>query len=36
MEYLSLGRSGLQVSKLCMGTMTFGDQASEGVTAGAR
>ena len=29
MEYLSLGRSGLQVSKLCMGTMTFGDQASE-------
>ena len=29
MEYLSLGRSGLQVSKLCMGTMTFGDQAGE-------
>jgi len=29
MEYLSLGRSGLQVSRLCMGTMTFGDQADE-------
>ncbi len=29
MEYLSLGRSGLQVSRVCMGTMTFGDQADE-------
>lgn len=24
MEYVSLGRSGLQVSRLCLGTMTFG------------
>ena len=29
MEYLSLGCSGVQVSRLCMGTMTFGDQADE-------
>lgn len=29
MQYESLGRSGLKVSRLCMGTMTFGDQADE-------
>ena len=29
MEYCSLGRSGLKVSRLCMGTMTFGDQVDE-------
>jgi len=29
MEYVSLGCSGLKVSRLCMGTMTFGDQADE-------
>ena len=29
MEYLSLGCSGVQVSRICMGTMTFGDQADE-------
>ncbi len=30
MDYSSLGCSGLKVSRLCMGTMTFGDQADEG------
>jgi aryl-alcohol dehydrogenase-like predicted oxidoreductase len=29
MEHVRLGRSGLQVSRLCLGTMTFGLQASE-------
>ena len=29
MEYTHLGRSGLQVSPLCLGTMNFGPQASE-------
>lgn len=30
MEYVSFGKScGLKVSRLCMGTMTFGDQADE-------
>ena len=29
MEYCSLGCSGLKVSRLCMGTMTFGDQVDE-------
>jgi aryl-alcohol dehydrogenase-like predicted oxidoreductase len=29
MEYRSLGRSGLNVSALCLGTMTFGEQNSE-------
>jgi len=29
MDYVTLGRSGLKVSPLCMGTMTFGDQADE-------
>ena len=24
MEYVSLGRSGLQVSKICLGVMSFG------------
>jgi hypothetical protein len=27
MEYVSLGRSGLKVSRVCMGTMTCGAQA---------
>jgi aryl-alcohol dehydrogenase (NADP+) len=27
MEYVSLGRSGLKVSRLCLGTMTFGNPA---------
>jgi aryl-alcohol dehydrogenase (NADP+) len=26
MEYVNLGRSGLKVSKLCLGTLTFGDR----------
>ncbi len=26
MEYVQLGQSGLKVSKICLGTMTFGDQ----------
>ncbi len=29
MEYVSLGRSGLKVSRLCLGTMNFGPQANE-------
>lgn len=29
MDTIGLGRSGLQVSRLCMGTMTFGAQADE-------
>ena len=32
MEYVSLGCSGMQVSRLCMGTMTFGDQADEALS----
>jgi len=27
MEYVNLGRSGLKVSRICLGTMTFGDPA---------
>ncbi len=29
MEYKFLGRSGLKVSEICLGTMTFGNEASE-------
>ncbi len=29
MEYTNLGRSGVKVSRLCLGTMNFGPQASE-------
>src|SRR5262245_46483845 len=29
MEYTRLGRSGLTVSRLCLGTMNFGPQTSE-------
>ena len=29
MEYRELGRSGIKVSRLCLGTMTFGQQNSE-------
>lgn len=29
MEHARLGRTGLQVSKLCLGTMTFGLQSAE-------
>ena len=29
MQYSPLGRTGLQVSRLCLGTMTFGEQNSE-------
>ena len=29
MEHVSLGRSGLRVSRLCLGTMTFGREADE-------
>jgi len=29
MEYRELGRTGLKVSRLCLGTMTFGEQNSE-------
>src|SRR3954452_4109153 len=30
MNYRLLGPSGLRVSELCLGTMTFGDEAEEG------
>jgi len=29
MKYRKVGRTGLKVSEICLGTMTFGDQASE-------
>ena len=29
MEYINLGRAGVQVSRLCLGTMNFGPQAKE-------
>src|SRR3712207_5378216 len=29
MEHVTLGRSGLMVSRLCLGTMTFGREADE-------
>ncbi len=29
MEYKSLGRTGLKVSPLCLGTMNFGPETSE-------
>jgi len=29
MQYRKIGRTGLKVSEICLGTMTFGDQASE-------
>ena len=29
MEYTQLGRTGLRVSRLCLGTMNFGPQTSE-------
>ena len=29
MQYTNLGRTGLKVSRLCLGTMNFGPQASE-------
>lgn len=29
MEYRTLGRTGMKVSEVCLGTMTFGDQVSE-------
>src|SRR5512140_230481 len=29
MEYTQLGRTGLKVSRLCLGTMNFGPQTSE-------
>ncbi|MCA9851081.1 MAG: aldo/keto reductase, partial [Dehalococcoidia bacterium] len=29
MDYVRLGRTGLQVSRLCLGTMTFGLQCDE-------
>ena len=29
MQYTSLGRSGLKVSRLCLGTMNFGPQTTE-------
>jgi len=33
MEYRKLGRTGLKVSEICLGTMTFGDQMGEAESA---
>src|SRR4026208_1268015 len=33
MQYRTLGRTGVRVSPLCMGTMTFGDSADEAESA---
>ena len=33
MRYKSLGQTGVKVSELCLGTMTFGDQSDEQVSA---
>jgi aryl-alcohol dehydrogenase-like predicted oxidoreductase len=33
MQYTTLGRTGVQVSKLCFGTMSFGGDADEGTSA---
>lgn len=33
MKYRSIGRTGLQVSSLCLGTMTFGNEAAEATAA---
>ncbi len=33
MEYVTLGRTGVQVSRLCCGTMTFGREADEATSA---
>lgn len=32
MDYTHLGRAGLQVSRLCLGTMTFGRETIETVS----
>jgi len=29
MQYRKMGRTGLMVSKICLGTMTFGQQVNE-------
>ena len=34
MEYSNLGKTGLKVSKLCLGTMVFGDAADENESSG--
>jgi aryl-alcohol dehydrogenase-like predicted oxidoreductase len=34
MDYTNLGRTGLQVSRLCLGAMTFGRESSEAVSQG--
>jgi aryl-alcohol dehydrogenase-like predicted oxidoreductase len=33
MEYRTLGRTGIQVSSLCFGTMSFGGDANEETSA---
>jgi len=33
MEYVTLGRGGIRVSRVCLGTMTFGDQVDEATSA---
>lgn len=32
MQIKKLGRTGLKVSEICLGTMTFGNQADEGTS----
>ena len=34
-HYVTLGRSGLRVSPLCLGAMTFGEDLGWGSTVGA-
>ena len=34
MEYVNLGRTGLKVSRLCLGCMSFGDTALGGAILG--
>ena len=36
MEYRSLGRTGVQVSSLCFGTMSFGGDADAATSAALR
>lgn len=34
MEYTNLGRTGLKVSRVCLGTMNFGPQANQEISHG--
>ena len=32
MDYVRLGRTGLEISEVCLGTMTFGNESDEAVS----